>query len=434
MNLVLVAEYLIGSVFLSIFFILSGKLFLKSKLPKNYNTVLMIIILMLFITFNYMLLDNIAKLVTLYVFVLFTYKVLFKKNFAQCAIASLISYLLLVICEVIFIIIITSLHKVNIIADVEALAGSAIANFFICDIAIIVSIFIHKIVNSIIIKFKENNKIGIFFTFICILIAIGSVLYKMDFGKWELNQSLILNILIILSFVYIGLIIIKQYFDKIRIGEDYEKYLEYSKQTEKLVEQYSISQHENKNELIIIKSMVHKNNTKLLDYLNEIITSKDNIENSWVKYLKYIPFGGLKGIVHNKISNMMENDIKVFLNISKEVGKSNLNYLTMKENVQLSKIIGVFLDNAKEASILSEKKEVSILAYMEGRKVVFEIFNSFRDDVDLEKIYKVGHSSKGKHRGYGLSLTKSIIEESNLFENKTEIKDDYFIQILKVNK
>ena len=106
----------------------------------------------------------------------------------------------------------------------------------------------------------------------------------------------------------------------------------------------------------------------------------------------------------------------------------------MKENVQLSKIIGVFLDNAREASLLSCEKEVSICIYMDTKRVVFEIANTYADSININKIYDCGHSTKGKNRGYGLPLVKMIVDESNIFENTTELQGQYFIQKLVINK
>ena len=113
--------------------------------------------------------------------------------------------------------------------------------------------------------------------------------------------------------------------------------------------------------------------------------------------------------------------------------KSNLKKLTMKENNQLSKVIGVFLDNAKEASILSDTKEVSILIFMDNDDVVFEIYNSYIGKaMNIKILYEPGHSTKGKGRGYGLSLVKTIVDENPMFNNETKIVDDYFVQVLKV--
>ena len=434
MNITNIIELFIGSIFLNIYYIVCGKGALSASVSKTVKSFVVIFLLSIFITVNYMFLDNAARLVTLYLVVLFFYKILFNKNIAQCAIAALISYLFLVIGEILFMLVLTSLYKLRLISDIGIFTGSIVANFFITIVSYSLFKLIERPVSRLLSKVKENSKFTLIFTFMSILIAIGSLAYKMAFSNWKIDNALLTNMIITVCLVYIGGIIIKQHVDKIKISDDYEDYIRYSKDSEKLVEQYSISQHENQNELIVIRSMVHKNNKKLIEYLDEIISNKDNIESSWIKCLTYIPFGGLKGIFHNKISYMKEKGINVFLNVSKEVGKSKLKDLTMKENNLLSKIIGVFLDNAREAAMNSKDKEVSICVYMEEDKIVFEISNTFAGDVNLDNIYDSGYSSKGKNRGYGLSVVKTIVDENNIFKNETEITKGYFVQRLIVNK
>lgn len=429
-----VTEVLIDGFLLGSYFVYCGCKGFDNRLEKTFTNALLILGLIAFSVVNYLFLDNIAKVVTLYVVVLVIYRFLFKRNIAQCAILSLISYLLLVIGEILFTLSLTGLHAVGLVSSMKAYTGSIIANFTVCLVALIIFSLISNFLRKMLLKVKENNKFSLIFSFISVMIAIISLLYKMYFNNWKVDNSFFLNIIIILCLVYIGLIVIKQHIDKSKINNDYEEYVEYSKESENLVEKYSISQHENKNELIIIRSMVHKSNKKLLEYLDEIISSKDSIENSWIKHLKYLPFGGLKGIFHNKINVMKQQGINVFLNISKEVGKSQLKDLTMKENNLLSKIMGVFLDNAKEAAVLSDSREVSICVYMDENKVIFEISNTYRELVNIDKLYKLGYSNKGKNRGYGLSLVKNIIDENNIFENETKAEKDYFVQILKLNK
>ncbi len=429
-----VIELFISSIFLTIYFIYCGRSCLSTKILRTAKNFLFIILMIVFITVNYTFLDNVARIITTYIVLLFAYKFLFRKNIAQCAITALVSYLLLVIGEILFMLTLTSLYKVNVISNIRIFTGSIIANIFISIVAFLVFKIVEKPISKMLIKVKENNKFTLIFTFLSILIAIWLLLYKMAFANWKVDDALFLNIVITICLVYIGGVIIKQHIDKLKISDDYEDYIRYSKDSEKLVEEYSISQHENQNELIVIRSMVHKNNKKLLEYLDEIISHKDHIESSWIKCLTYIPFGGLKGILHNKISDMKENKINVFLSVSKEVGASKLKSLTIKENNYLSKIIGVFLDNAKEASIISKEKEVSVCVYMEEDNIIFEISNSFYGEVNLNSIYDNGYSSKGRNRGYGLSVVKTIVDENSIFKNETQIINNYFVQRLIVNK
>jgi len=434
MDIKVILETLVSSVCTSIYLIISGSGFLNSKYRKNIRNFMIFLILVSFITINYLFLDNIAKPVISYIVIMFSYMLLFKKNVIQCAVAAIISYLMILVGEALFIIVLIIFEYINLIDNIRNFTGSIFANVFIPLVGVLIFYIVKKPFRKLVSKIKDNNTFALIFTFIMLLVAIGSLFYKLDFNSWKMDSSLFLNISIIISLIYIGMVVIKQYADKARINNEYEEYVRYSKESEQLVERYSISQHENKNELIIIKSMVDKKNIKLLEYLDEIIKSKDNIKKSWIRYLRYIPFGGLKGIIHNKISNMIDNNIDVFLNISKAVQKSNLCHLTMKENEQLCKIVGVFLDNALEAGMLSTKREVSILIYIENQYTVFEISNSYHGKIDIDDIYLTGYSSKGKRHGYGLPLVKAIVEENNIFENTTELSDDYFVQILKVKK
>ena len=92
------------------------------------------------------------------------------------------------------------------------------------------------------------------------------------------------------------------------------------------------------------------------------------------------------------------------------------------------------MDNAKEAAVLSESKKVSICIYIVQEEIVFEISNTFNDEVNLDEIYNSGYSSKGKSRGHGLSLVKAIVDESSIFENDTTVNNEYFVQTLRVKK
>lgn len=434
MELSYVLEVAISSIIIGIFLIYSGKHFLDTKLTINVNSILLIFCLFVFITLNHILLDNVTRFITVYVVVTLIFRILYKKDVVQCAVSTIISYFIVLIGEVLFTLLIIGAQKIGIVDNIANYTGSIIANIFICSISLILFFPLKGLCARTISKIKQNNKISMFFTFLIVLLAISSLFYKMLINNWQVNSNLALNVIMIICLMYIGFIIIRQHIEKIKISDEYENFVIYAKQSEDLVERYSISKHENQNELIIIRSMVHKSNKKLLEYLDEIIKNKENFGDAWIRYLRYIPFGGLKGIIHNKISIMKEQKLNVCFNISRDVGNSVLKKLEIKENNQLSKIIGVFLDNAKEAALDSERKEISIYVYVKDEDVIFEISNTYSNNIELSKIYNSGYSSKGKSRGHGLTLVKMILDENPRFENYTQLVDDYFVQFLKVKK
>lgn len=72
--------------------------------------------------------------------------------------------------------------------------------------------------------------------------------------------------------------------------------------------------------------------------------------------------------------------------------------------IDLSRILGVFLDNAIEAnSQVDKRKEINIALFKSmSDSVIIIIENSYNaDSVNIEQIFKEGFSTKGDNRGKG---------------------------------
>ena len=84
---------------------------------------------------------------------------------------------------------------------------------------------------------------------------------------------------------------------------------------EKLYEKQRIDNHENRNQLLVIRSMVNSRNKKLLNYIDQItdIESKDN--KSHIEQLRKLPSNGIRGLINFKIIEMEENRINFNLYI-----------------------------------------------------------------------------------------------------------------------
>ena len=126
--------------------------------------------------------------------------------------------------------------------------------------------------------------------------------------------------------------------------------------------------------------------------------------------------------------------IKVSVNISKSIENSFLGNLETINFKQLTRIIGVYLDNAIEASYTSDDKKLGIEVYLIRSNIDIIISNTFNNNIDTNKIGKTKFSTKGRNNGHGLLLAKSILNNSKIFEGKSEIKNNIFIQKLTINK
>ena len=52
--------------------------------------------------------------------------------------------------------------------------------------------------------------------------------------------------------------------------------------------------------------------------------------------------------------------------------------------------------------------------------------------IEINKINKIGYSTKGQKRGIGLSVVNDIIHSSKNLELETTIEDNFFVQHLKI--
>lgn len=244
------------------------------------------------------------------------------------------------------------------------------------------------------------------------------------------NNLFFLNLLMIFLFLFLSFSSINDKYNKNKIIEEYNQLFKYIKNYEEIMEKQRIEKHEYKNQLIAIKGMVSNKNKELNIYIDNIIGKENKVKNLWIEKLKNIPTGGLKGLLLYKISEIENNNINISLDIEKRVDKFKFSALSSEEYSGLCRVLGVFLDNAKEASEKCEDKQVGIEIIFKNGRLCFIISNTFCDTIDIQKLEKKGYSTKGFNRGYGLFLAKQTIDSNIRFKSEREIVNNYYIQKL----
>lgn len=132
------------------------------------------------------------------------------------------------------------------------------------------------------------------------------------------------------------------------------------------------------------------------------------------------------GLISSKYRLAINNDVKFNF-------FSSINYHELNMDIyEFSKIIGILLDNAIDASKMSEEKEifVDVKSAKNGNKVA-TIKNSYLNkDVDIKSIFKKGFSTKEIKSGLGLWEVKQIIKRYPNVKIRTSKDEEYFSQSL----
>lgn len=394
---------------------------------SNKKKIIFLIVLYILLFFQVKYMTDLTKLIINYLSFLFTINfILLNKNISKSLVYTTIIFLSFALIEILLTIILKT------IINFDELYNKY--NYVVYIFNIIVNVLVVLLTKlKFIIKF--SNKINIstrLLQLILILIIILCSLIGIQ-NKNIVNTGSIPYIINILMFIFLFLIayvIIDINNKNKEISNKYNQMMEFMTEYENIIDEQGKVNHEYKNQLLILNGFID-NKKRLKEYLNTIIEDHKTGQNYEIRQLSHFPNGGLKGLLYYKISKMKENNIKYFLYVSKEVNKP-LENIDIKDYKSITKIFGVLIDNAIDASLDSPKKEIMMDFKMDDNYLVITISNSYNDEIDLSKL-GTGYTSKGKNHGYGLKLVKDIIKKNKKIELVTDKDDSHFVQTLLID-
>lgn len=173
--------------------------------------------------------------------------------------------------------------------------------------------------------------------------------------------------------------------------------------------------------------------TKQYDNLNAFIqnlvgeTKAINYDTSLIENLNAQPalFGVISSKYHIALSKKIDFNIKI---------NTNLNFISYNI-ASLSRIIGILLDNAIEATEKAASKKINVIISKDDNDSTFiQIENSVRDkNIDIESIFEKGVSSKKIKSGIGLWEVKKLVNSAPNSHIFTKVKDNIFSQTLVID-
>lgn len=357
---------------------------------------------------------------------------IFNIKLSKSVFTSIVYVILLVIPDLL--ILSTAIYILGISKEYyySVIASGLIGNLSVLLIMILLTYIIRKPLRKLMkYKLSENKKIVVISVLAIIFTAI--FFYKFATG-YKMNQDVIIYLIAMFAFIVILFTLFRQRMDNEKVSKKYDELLDVMKNYESDIEEQRTLRHETKNEFATIKCKLQdkEDNKTIIEYIDSVIGEKGKASSTKYSKFKYLPSNGLKGFFYYKFIEAEKKGINVSINISKQIENSFLKDIDTKDFKDLARIVGVYLDNAIEASSTSEDKKLGIEMYLIKEKIELIITNTFNNEINLDKIGKESFSTKGKHRGHGLLLVNKILSENNMFEAKNEIRDNIYIQSLKI--
>lgn len=284
-----------------------------------------------------------------------------------------------------------------------------------------------------IVSIKVSNKLEIISCYTLTLVSIIIIFYNAYNNIEVISRNLFISSAIMVVFTLILYKLVRQKVENISLIDKYDKLLEFIKKYEREIDIEKMLRHETKNQLITIRDKILNNDTyKIEGYINSIIVEHVAFNEEKYSKFQFLPANGIKGLFYYKSMEAEAKGLKLSINVSKAVEKSNLSKLSIDEFKQLGRLIGIYLDNAIDASKKTKNKQMGIEIYMRGKDVEFIISNSFEGELDLESIGNKKYTTKGKDHGYGLMLAKKILNSYSCFEATRTVRGGIYSQSLMV--
>ena len=423
---------IIGSIInvIGVYYIWS-KLLNKKIDFKKIKTYLIFAILMWVIIFNYYFVNDFIKVTLITIIFMPCIYILFNEDTNKSIITPIFSQLIFIVSEIGIMIILLFLNIFSNMNIIESYAGALITNIFVTIFALFISRFefISKFFN-IVVNSSKKLKLSIILPILISLIIILNTVYALFYNGASIIIVFLTDaILCILYAIFIAKIISDKY-KYIKVSEKYNSTLYSLREYEDILNKYRISNHENKNQLLMIRNM--SKNKKITNYIDEIIDNKLKDNDKLMLDVLVIPEGGLRGLIYSKLLFMKENNINGNLLVDKKIKTVDLINVEDSLMLDICKVIGVFIDNAIDEVSKLKERNIEIAIYFENKDLCIEVSNNYKNQIDIENMGNLGYTTKGENHGYGLALVKQIIQNNKKLFNEKKINKNIFSQILKI--
>lgn len=413
---------------------ISCKLLDKKIDFKNISAYYLIPLIYLSIVFNYMYNNQFIRILTISILLGIFFKILFKEKTNRALICSIVLHLIYMISEIIFISSISIIFNYNANDIINTQFGTVFANFVISFLSIIFINFKYtKIFFDFLVKITNKIKTTQIISATLFIALIANFLAAINYYKVQFGYLLIFNAFMTIGCFGIVLYSLKTKNSYIEVNNKYSTTLNSLREYEDILNKYRVSNHENKNQLLTIRNMLPKEDKKIISYIDKILDNKHKDNDKAMRKTAVIPAGGLRGLIYSKILVMDERKIHYDLDFSSSIKTVDLiNNIDESTMLDICTVIGVYVDNAIDEVTNLEEKNICIEMYLDEKDLIIAISNNYGHAIDVSKLEEKGYTTKENGHGYGLPLTKEIINNNSRLQNEKRISKEIFTQILKI--
>jgi PAS domain-containing protein len=167
----------------------------------------------------------------------------------------------------------------------------------------------------------------------------------------------------------------------------------------------------------------------LTKYFNELGNQVELLKDTSTFSIEKIRNLAVRGLLTVKLNTARLLGINMQIQVEKDINFGE----ELIKDTDLCELLGIYLDNAIEASAEALIKKVSVSFIETNQYISVLIENSFNEKPDFNQI-RLGKSTKGDGRGVGLKLSESILKRYPAILHNTMIQHQLFLQEIHISK
>ncbi len=265
---------------------------------------------------------------------------------------------------------------------------------------------------------------------VCSLLDTKNISYK-DFIV--LLSFIILFSLLTLGMIFVLLKTVKNNFETQKKVEYLENMNKYTENLEVMYNNLRSFKHDYVNIMASMTAYLDENKYEELKayFHGNIIPMQKNLtqNNDTINRLQNLKIIEIKSILYTKVLLAMNQNINTVVDIPDEITSVNI------DTVDLTRILGIYMDNAIEASMETDSPVINVnIGNIDG-DIVIIISNNFVDKgLSISQMQKKNITTKGEGHGIGLANVSEILKKYDNIFHDTSIDGCIFTQQLRISQ
>lgn len=400
---------------------------LKIEITKVKSAIYIVSSSLIGFTVNMLFSDPIPyliNLITLFMFIHF----MFNQNIKNTFIAIIFTYITIFISAIIAQTILSTIFKISYADMTNIPLIRLITSLLIYSIFYLISIILRN-GKTFIKSIKPSMQTTVILNLLLGVIVIFMISYIFSVIQFNFPTSMkIITIVALIIYFTISMYSIIRTNRLEETTEELETEKNYNKTLSLLHDNIRCFKHDFNNIIQILGGYIDLEDMEGLKKYYKSLLKECNLTNNLnVLNPQTINNPSIYSLLNNKYYKAAENGVNINFDIFSDLSTINFDIY------ELSRILGILLDNAIEAAKETDEKLVTIIFRSTMKKQLFIIENSCIDNnISTTKIFEKGYSTKENNSGIGLWKVHKILAKNTDIDLFTTVKDNIFKQELSV--